>query len=246
MYFYCVERMYSSCTALCYTGVPKSCVQNVFYFLFFTVFPHFYFSLFQYRCKIACLERKNRQQWQSLHRGWEWIRKDLRSRLRKRWSNIYFRDINTRNVIVPRTINSKVADIADERTGNRRNSELRIIGLQNESVENEHEHECKRKKHSSVGKSHPNYQAYHTCAESAAYVTAIRSEAIELKKSIKESETLRKAFRKLSNLNWVLCYERSVLNFIYCFALIRFVSFVISYFCLYVFIDISIHYFIDS
>ena len=42
-----------------------------------------------YRCKIACLERKNRQHWQSIHRGWEWIRKDLRSRLRTRWIQIY-------------------------------------------------------------------------------------------------------------------------------------------------------------
>ena len=61
---------------------------------------------------------------------------------------------------------------------------------------------------SSSAKNNPNYQAYHTCEKSAAYVTAIRSEAIELKESIRASGTLIKALRKLTTLNWVMCYER--------------------------------------
>ena len=156
-----------------------------------------------YRCKMACLERKNRLHWQSIHRGWEWIRKDLRSRLRAEWERIYVNDtsFSKHHKMVSNTSNLKEKSFAKNEIENETCSELIVIN----DVTND---KSKKKKLTNIEKSHPNYQAYHTCKESAAYVTAIRSEALELKQSIKQSETLRKTLRKLTNLNWVLCYER--------------------------------------
>ena len=152
---------------------------------------------------MACLERKNRLHWQSIHRGWEWIRKDLRSRLRAEWERIYVNDtsFSKHHKMVSNTSNLKEKSFANNEIENETCSELIVIN----DVTND---KSKKKKLTNIEKSHPNYQAYHTCEESAAYVTAIRSEALELKQSIKQSETLRKTLRKLTNLNWVLCYER--------------------------------------
>mmetsp|Transcript_34681 Transcript_34681/g.33025 ORF Transcript_34681/g.33025 Transcript_34681/m.33025 type:complete len:842 (-) Transcript_34681:42-2567(-) len=130
-----------------------------------------------FRCKVACLERRYRSLWQSMHRGWEWIRNDVRTRLRDRWLRIYLKEETT---VSYEPVNQSKNTISNMDT-------MKVA--------------------TPLNTAHPNYQAYHTCELSKAYVTAIRNEAEELKESMRASGTLRKALRKLATLNWVLCYE---------------------------------------
>ena len=131
------------------------------------------------RCKMACLEREYRQLWQSIHRGWEWIRNDLRARLRQKWQHVY------------------VTDDSNNKSGHIEDSEGVLTFIQGQ-----------RARRVSAQDTDISYRAYHTCDESAEYVRAICSEAEALRENLKASETLRKALRKLTSLNWVLCYER--------------------------------------
>lgn len=143
---------------------------------------------------MACLEREYRQLWQSIHRGWEWIRNDLRSRLRQKWLHVYVNDGTdgeSESVCTKEQDSNHVAIIKSSYSippvsGEQREKERRI----------------------STHEADQSYRAYHTCEESAEYVRAIRSEAEALRESLKASETLRKALRKLTSLDWVLCYER--------------------------------------
>jgi hypothetical protein len=137
------------------------------------------------RCKMACLEREYRQLWQSIHRGWEWIRNDLRSRLRQKWLHVYVND-GSGGDSEPVCMSEHDSTHLPPVSGEQRERERRTST-----------HEADR-----------SYRAYHTCEESAEYVRAIRSEAEALRGSLKASETLRKALRKLTSLDWVLCYER--------------------------------------
>lgn len=141
-------------------------------------------NIYHDRCKVACKEREYRQQWQSIHRGWEWIRNDLRARLRNKWLHVY----------VPSSTHTQSS-----------------TGPASSSSSSSSSSTCTSEKVSVMKAARGtdrNYEAYHTCKESAAYVRAIRNEADELKESLRASSTLRKALRKLTSINWVLCYER--------------------------------------
>jgi hypothetical protein len=134
---------------------------------------------------MACLEREYRQLWQSIHRGWEWIRNDLRSRLRQKWLHVYVNDGGGGD---------------SEPVCAREHDSTHLPPASGEQWE--------RERRISTHEADQSYRAYHTCDESAEYVRAIRSEAEALRESLKASETLRKALRKLTSLDWVLCYER--------------------------------------
>jgi hypothetical protein len=136
---------------------------------------------------MACLEREYRQLWQSIHRGWEWIRNDLRSRLRQKWLRVYVNHGCGRD---------------SESVWSRKQDSTHIPPTSGEQRERE------RERRITTHEADLSYRAYHTCEESAEYVRAIRSEAEALRGSLKASETLRKALRKLTSLDWVLCYER--------------------------------------
>lgn len=150
----------------------------------------------------------------------------MRSRLRTRWIQIYVSGEKNSNVLgnssknlapVPISISAPVpvpkslassggsALERDRKGGYRGGVEEGVLVS---SSSNTPEKTSEKASSSSSAKNNPNYQAYHTCEKSAAYVTAIRSEAIELKESIRASGTLIKALRKLTTLNWVMCYER--------------------------------------
>lgn len=140
------------------------------------------------RCKIACLERKSRQLWQSIHRGWEWIRNDLRCRIRQKWLLVYVTG-DEEHVLATGKSNKPSASSAA-------------------TLSNQHT-QSKRPRISGICESN-TYKACHTSEESEAHVRAIRNEAEEVKENLKASETLRRALRKLTTLNWVLCYERYI------------------------------------
>ena len=144
------------------------------------------------RCKMACLEREYRQLWQSIHRGWEWIRNDLRSRLRQKWLHVYVNDGTDGESVCPEKQDGEHISFMKSSHG--------VLPVS----EGQREREGRTSSHV----ADKSYRAYHTCEESAEYVRAIRSEAEALRESLKASETLRKAIRKLTSLNWVLCYER--------------------------------------
>lgn len=135
------------------------------------------------RCKIACLERKSRQLWQSIHRGWEWIRNDLRCRIRQKWLLVYVTCDEEHVLATGRSSKPSASSAATSKRP-------RISGI------------CESN----------TYKACHTSEESEAHVRAICNEAEEVKENLKASETLRRALRKLTTLNWVLCYER----YMYC------------------------------
>lgn len=138
------------------------------------------------RCKVACKEREYRQLWQSIHRGWEWIRNDLRTRLRNKWLLIYVH-VHT---------NTHTRSQSSSHSAPSSSSSSTACITEGKSVSK------------AAGSIDRNYEAFHTCKESAAYVRAIRNEAEELKESLRASCTLRKALRKLTSINWILCYER--------------------------------------
>ena len=116
--------------------------------------------------------------WQSIHRGWEWIRNDLRCRIRQKWLQVYVNSDDEHDVS-----GCKPYKPSDPSSIAQRQSKLLRIEEASES------------------------NAYNAC-QTSAHVRAIRNEAEEVKENLKSSETLRRALRKLTTLNWVLCYER--------------------------------------
>ena len=140
------------------------------------------------RCKIACLERKSRQMWQSIHRGWEWIRNDLRCRIRQKWLQVYVNDDDEYLLATSKSYKPSASSSTASRNQDYQSKRIRISD-------------------SNI------YKACRKSDESESHVHAIRNEAEEIKENLKASETLRKALRKLTTLNWVLCYERY--DFIY-------------------------------
>ena len=124
--------------------------------------------------------------WQSIHRGWEWIRNDLRCRIRQKWLQVYVNSDDEHDVSGCRSYKpSALSSIAQCQSKRVR------IGEASES-----------------NTSTQTYKACQTSEESEAHVRAIRNEAEEVKENLRSSETLRRALRKLTTLNWVLCYER--------------------------------------
>ena len=146
----------------------------------------------------------------------------MRARLRSRWIQVYVGDTKTSDAATQcstNDISESNVSIACRGTGSgsgsNGTSSSRSTDKKVKVVVNKPANDGTNIKPShSANVSHPYYQAYHTCEESAAYVAAIRSEALELKESIRASGTLIKALRKLTSLNWVLCYERLALPFL--------------------------------